>query len=106
MPTEQRRVDTLTDDELWALNRNTTIDPKTRDIVLVELAVRKKRRDEAAVGVAPAQRVTVVAIDIPFGDIISLMIKWSFAAIPAVIVMSIVWFMLGAVCSGMVGPHR
>tara|TARA_Y100000588_G_C14177450_1_gene892044 strand:- start:1245 stop:1499 length:255 start_codon:yes stop_codon:yes gene_type:complete len=40
-------------------------------------------------------RVTLSEIDIPFIDIVKLLVKWSFASIPAIIVVSLVLFLLG-----------
>jgi hypothetical protein len=46
--------------------------------------------------VAP-HRVAIADIDIPFWRMVAIMIKWSLAAIPAVIVISIIFALIGAV---------
>ena len=48
--------------------------------------------------VAP-HRVAMADIDIPFWRMVAIMIKWSLAAIPAFIVISIIFGIIGAVLS-------
>ena len=45
-------------------------------------------------------RVAIADIDIPFWRMVAIMIKWSLAAIPAVIVISIIFTIIGAVFGG------
>ena len=45
-------------------------------------------------------RVAIADIDIPFWRMVAIMIKWSLAAIPAVIVISIIFGIIGAVIGG------
>jgi hypothetical protein len=45
-------------------------------------------------------RVAIADIDIPFWRMVAIMIKWSLAAIPAVIVISIIFGVIGAVFGG------
>jgi hypothetical protein len=49
--------------------------------------------------VAP-HRVAIADMDIPFWRMVAIMIKWSLAAIPAVIVISIIFGIIGAVLGG------
>ncbi len=49
--------------------------------------------------VAP-HRVAIADMDIPFWRMVAIMIKWSLAAIPAVIVISIIFSIIGAVLGG------
>jgi hypothetical protein len=49
---------------------------------------------------AAPHRITVVDLDIPFWRMVTIMIKWTFAAIPAVIIVSIILGILGAVLGG------
>jgi hypothetical protein len=49
--------------------------------------------------VAP-HRVAIADMDIPFWRMVAIMIKWSLAAIPAVIVISIIFSIIGAVFGG------
>jgi hypothetical protein len=46
--------------------------------------------------VAP-HRVAIADIDIPFWRMVAIMIKWSLAAIPAVIVISIIFGVIGVI---------
>lgn len=46
--------------------------------------------------VAP-HRVAIADMDIPFWRMVAIMIKWSLAAIPAVIVISIIFAVIGGV---------
>jgi hypothetical protein len=48
---------------------------------------------------ADANPVTVGDIDVPFWRIVMIMIKWSIAAIPATIILVVIW----ALAAGLVG---
>ena len=48
---------------------------------------------------AAPHRVAIADIDIPFWRMVAIMIKWTFAAIPAVIIVSIIFAILGAALS-------
>ena len=48
---------------------------------------------------AAPHRVAMADIDIPFWRMVAIMIKWSLAAIPAFIVISIIFGIIGAVLS-------
>ena len=45
-------------------------------------------------------RVALADFDIPFWRLVMIMIKWTFAAIPAVIIVSIILGIIGAVLGG------
>jgi hypothetical protein len=49
--------------------------------------------------VSELQRVTVVDVDISFGSMVWLLIKLSFAAIPAAIIVFLIWLLVGFVFS-------
>ena len=49
---------------------------------------------------ATPHRVAIADIDIPFWRMVAIIIKWTFAAIPAVIIISIIFGILGAVIGG------
>ena len=49
--------------------------------------------------VAP-HRVAIADIHIPFWRMVAIMIKWTLAAIPAVIIVSIIFAIIGAVFGG------
>ncbi len=42
---------------------------------------------------------TITDVDIPFGRVVAILIKWMLAAIPATIVVSLVWLLLVALVS-------
>ncbi len=45
---------------------------------------------------AAPHRVAIADVDIPFWRMVAIMIKWTFAAIPAVIIVSIIFGIIGA----------
>ena len=49
---------------------------------------------------AAPHRVALADVDIPFWRMVAIMIKWTFAAIPAVIIVSIIFGIIGAVIGG------
>jgi hypothetical protein len=52
--------------------------------------------------VAP-HRVAIADLDIPFWRMVAIMIKWTFAAIPAVIIVSLIFGIIGAVFGALFG---
>jgi len=52
--------------------------------------------------VAP-HRVSIADIDIPFWRMVAIIIKWAFASIPAVIIISIIFMIIGAMLGAAVG---
>ena len=49
--------------------------------------------------VAP-HRVAIADVDIPFWRMVAIIIKWTFAAIPAMIILSIIFGIIGAILGG------
>ena len=49
--------------------------------------------------VAP-HRVSIANVEIPFWRMVAIMIKWTFAAIPAVIIVSVIFGIIGAIGGG------
>jgi len=49
---------------------------------------------------AAPHRVAIADIQIPFWRMVAIMIKWTLAAIPAVIIVSIIFGILGAIIGG------
>jgi hypothetical protein len=49
---------------------------------------------------AAPHRIAVVDIDIPFWRMVAIIIKWAFASIPAVIIISIIFGIIGAILGG------
>lgn len=47
--------------------------------------------------------VTVVRLDIPFGNLVWFLVKLSIAAIPAGIILAVMWAIVGAVFAGLFG---
>jgi hypothetical protein len=48
----------------------------------------------------PLVRVEVVRFDIPFGQMIWLMVKWAIAAIPALVILAIIGAVIATVLGG------
>ena len=45
---------------------------------------------------SPPQRIVIADIDIPFWRLVAIFIKWTFAAIPAAIIVTIImWLIVG-----------
>ena len=53
-----------------------------------------------------AKKVIIKGIDIPFWDLVSLLVKFSFAAIPAAIIVAIIWGIIGSFLGGVLGIIR
>ena len=49
---------------------------------------------------AAPHRVSIADVEIPFWRMVAIIIKWTFAAIPAVILLSIIFGIIGAVLGG------
>ena len=49
---------------------------------------------------AAPHRVAIADIDIPFWRMVAIMIKWTFAAIPAAIIISVIFGIIAAVVGG------
>jgi len=49
---------------------------------------------------AAPHRVTIADIEIPFWRMVAIIIKWTLASIPAVIIISIIFGIIGAVVGG------
>ena len=52
-----------------------------------------------------ANQVTIRDIDVPFWRIVMIMIKWSIAAIPATIILVLIWLLVGTLFAALFGPH-
>jgi hypothetical protein len=50
----------------------------------------------------PAQRVLIADLDMPFGSMVSFMVKWSIAVIPAAIILALIGFVVFAALGGLV----
>jgi len=49
--------------------------------------------------------VTIRDIDVPFWRIVTIMIKWSIAAIPATFILVLIWLLVGALFAAIFGSH-
>jgi hypothetical protein len=49
---------------------------------------------------AAPHRVSIADVEIPFWRMVAIIIKWTFAAIPAMIILSIIFAIIGAVLGG------
>jgi hypothetical protein len=54
---------------------------------------------------ADGNLVTIRDIDVPFWRIVMIMIKWSIAAIPATIILVVIWALTMAVFAALFSPH-
>ena len=54
----------------------------------------------------PAERVVVTDVDMPFGSMVVFMIKWALAAVPAVIILAVIWAMVAGVGAGIIASMR
>ena len=54
-------------------------------------------------GAVAPHRVAIADLDIPFWRMVAIMIKWTFAAIPAVIIVSLIFGIIGAVFGALFG---
>jgi len=61
------------------------------DLGQTELEKRKSEWDAKNQEKAPVQRITITAIDIPFGQLVGFMVKAGIAAIPAGIIVAVFW---------------
>lgn len=61
---------------------------------------------EHAAAATTIARVSVVDINMPFASMVGFMIKWAIAAIPAIIILSFLAFLLAAVFALFAGGHR
>ena len=48
----------------------------------------------------PVQRVIVTGIDVPFISLVALLVKLAIAAVPAAIIVSVIWMVVAAVLFG------
>jgi hypothetical protein len=46
---------------------------------------------------AAPHRIAIVDLDIPFWRMVAIIIKWAFASIPAIIIISVIFGIIGAV---------
>ena len=49
---------------------------------------------------AAPHRVAIADVDIPFWRMVAIIIKWAFASIPALIILSVIFGIIGAVIGG------
>lgn len=57
-------------------------------------SVQGSEIEKAAVAPTPIARVSVVDVNMPFASMVGFMIKWAIAAIPAVIILSVIGLLL------------
>lgn len=50
-----------------------------------------------------SQSVVVTDIHMPFGSMVAFMVKWAIAAIPAIVILSVVGFVISTVFFGVIG---
>lgn len=101
MPIEQRRVDRLGDDELFALEANPTIGPVDRAVITQEIAVRARVRARQA----PAQNIRIIGVDVPLGDLIMFSFKWFIASLPLALCIVLLWMFVVLVIPNIFRPR-
>jgi hypothetical protein len=52
---------------------------------------------------APVERVTITDIDIPFGRLVAIFIKWALAAIPATIIVTLILMVVMGILGAIFG---
>jgi hypothetical protein len=52
---------------------------------------------------APGERVTITDIDIPFGRLVAIFIKWALAAIPATIIVTLILMVVMGILGAIFG---
>lgn len=50
------------------------------------------------------RKVIVVDLQMPFLSIVTLMVKWALASIPAIIILAMIFSLLMALMGGLIGP--
>jgi hypothetical protein len=63
---------------------------------------REKHVQQQASRAPAVSRVHIADIDMPFWSMVGFMIKWSVAAVPAIIIVAIIWTVGGALFTGVV----
>lgn len=71
-------------------------------MVAMDYEQRKQMADERRIKISAAQHVSVVGFDMPFMDMVSFMVKWALASIPAAVILFVVGFAIVAVFGGLV----
>src|SRR5689334_10051121 len=102
MPADGVNYSSLSDSELKRLVANMPpSDPAERAALVEELDRRSARTRDAYADSIRAQRVTVTDIDMPFGSMVSFMVKWAIASIPALIILLFIGFLCAAFLAAM-----
>ena len=65
-------------------------------------AEQERKKEE----LVTAKKVIIKGIDIPFWDLVSLLVKIAFAAIPAAIIIAIIWGIIVSFLGGVLGILR
>lgn len=91
-PSSARDLTMLDDDTLRALSVNPGATATLRDTARREIERR-------VAGAVPEVRAKITAVDMPFANMVQFMVKWSLAAIPAMIIL----FAIGAALLGVLG---
>lgn len=79
-------------------------------VALIAWGVTKAQTDKASretsdLPEVQAQRVKVVDIDMPFGSMVTFMVKWSLASIPALMILALFGFAVAMVFGAMTGAR-
>lgn len=102
MPTDlQAQLRSQETAALQRMEQDPTLDAETWRAVVYELRSRAPQRatDPRAAPLA----VRVVDFDMPFAQMVGFIVKWTLAAIPAMIILVLLAALLGAIFGGMAG---
>ncbi len=89
------RYTVMSDVELSQAENDPRTDPTERAAITKEIQRRAAVRSRLGIRDEPiTQRVVVKDIDMPFMSMVSFMVKWAIAAIPALVILSILWLLV------------
>ena len=61
-----------------------------------------KKREEEKMDKEPKTEVSVINISMPFLSMVTFMVKWAIATIPAIIILVVIWMVVGGMLGGLV----
>lgn len=99
----RERLTQMSDDELHTLQRMNDLSPQQQELVLAE----QRSRADAQLGsdAAPAS-VILRDVDVPFWNLMTFMVKWVLASIPALIILLTITILVGGLLVGFLREFR
>ncbi len=80
--------------------------PETRRVAEQLLAGEEWSLDERPAGPKPGKPVVLTDVQMPFGAMVGLMVRWALASIPALLILGLVGAVIAAVLGGVLGGLR